>query len=253
MRLLHLLLPLLCFACSSTSDDDDRLRVLFIGNSLTATNDLPAIVAAFGEADGRPIRYEALTLPDWSLSDHWLIGSARDVLSDGDFDVVVLQQGPSALPESQDHLKEWAGRWADYGREHGAVPAMLMVWPSETRSGDFPAVVSSYTAAAESAAAKLLPAGTAWLLAWEEAPGLPLYGSDGFHPSASGSYLAALVVYGGIMDDAGLSHLPSELDLPSGSLDISAARADRLKQAAAEALGEMESSASSGITSPSDH
>jgi hypothetical protein len=34
----------------------------------------------------------------------------------------------------------------------------------------------------------------AWQLAWAADPALPLYAADGFHPSAMGTYLAALVV-----------------------------------------------------------
>ena len=40
-------------------------------------------------------------------------------------DVVVLQQGPSLLPESQESLRTWATMWADLAREHGIRPALL--------------------------------------------------------------------------------------------------------------------------------
>jgi hypothetical protein len=38
------------------------LRVLFVGNSLTAANDLPAMVAALGARTGTPIAYETRVL-----------------------------------------------------------------------------------------------------------------------------------------------------------------------------------------------
>jgi hypothetical protein len=41
----------------------------------------------------------------------------------------------------------------------------------------------------------LLPVGEAWRAAWRRDPEMPLYGPDGFHPTATGTYLAALVIY----------------------------------------------------------
>ena len=57
-------------------------------------------------------------------------------------------------------------------------------------------MIVSYPSAAEAAGAELYPAGEAWHAAWGRTPSLPLYGPDGFHPSALGTYPAALVVYG---------------------------------------------------------
>ena len=42
--------------------------------------------------------------------------------------------------------------------------------------------------------------------AWRQDPGLRLYGSDGFHPTVLGSYLAALVIYGGLITALGVSY-----------------------------------------------
>ena len=39
------------------------------------------------------------------------------------------------------------------------------------------------------------PSGVAWQEAWKADASLSLYGSDGFHPSISGTYLAAVVIY----------------------------------------------------------
>ena len=111
-----------------------RVRVLFLGNSLTAANDLPATVAAFARTANR-IRVETrMVAPGGvNLEDHWNFTGARQALEDGPWDVVVLQQGPSALPESQVDLRTWAQRWADEIRAHGAKPALLTVWPETYR------------------------------------------------------------------------------------------------------------------------
>ena len=107
-----------------------------------------------------------------------------------------MQQGPSALPESQANLREYAVRWSAEARANGARLALLTVWPESYRRGALTEVIASYRRAATSAKAELLPAGDAWRRAWHCEPGTPLYGRDGFHPSELGTYTAALVVYG---------------------------------------------------------
>jgi hypothetical protein len=188
----------------------NSLRVLFFGNSLTATNDLPAQVAALARANGRfAIDYRTVAPGGVNLEDHWNFTGAREALESERWDVVVLQQGPSSLPASQVDLREWAVRWADAARARGARPALLMVWPEDARSYAFPDVERSYRAAAAAARATLLPAGTAWRAAWRRGPRLALYGPDDFHPSRLGTGLAALVVYARLTGTA-----PARVRLP---------------------------------------
>jgi hypothetical protein len=103
------------------------LRVLFVGNSLTATNDLPAHVAALAQVTGRKLEYGAVTFGGYNLEDHWNNGEARKALANGNWDFVVMQQGPSAFPESQADLRLWATRFADEARAHGTRPGLLTV------------------------------------------------------------------------------------------------------------------------------
>jgi hypothetical protein len=169
-------------------------RLLFIGNSLTSANDLPAVVQRLGRLNGIPIATSAVARPDFSLEDHWMNGAARRRIRDGGWSVVVLQQGPSALPESRVALRQFTRRFAEEARTIGAQPALYMVWPAKVRLGDFERVSGSYRLAAEDVGGLLLPAGDAWREAWARDPALPLYAADDFHPSALGSYLAALVI-----------------------------------------------------------
>lgn len=170
------------------------VRVLFIGNSLTNANDLPAIVCALARSAGRQAICESVATPDYGLEEHWNDGEARRAIARG-WDVVVLQQGPSALPESRRLLIAYARRFDAEIKKAGARTAFYMVWPSRARRGDFAGVSQSYRAAAKEVQGQLMPAGDAWRAAWAVDAGLPLYGPDGFHPSPIGSYLAALVIY----------------------------------------------------------
>jgi hypothetical protein len=131
------------------------------------------------------------------------------------------------LPESQVNLRTWATRIAADARERGTRSALFTVWPESYRFAVFPDVLASYRNAARAARAELLPAGDAWRAAWRRDPKLPLYGPDGFHPSRLGSYLAAVVIYAGLVK-------VSPVGLPR--LWVSAKRARVLHAAAAEAL-----------------
>lgn len=183
-------------AAGADAAPPQSLRALFVGNSLTATNDLPAQVAALASATGRMLEYRTVAFGGYNLEDHWNNGEARRALAGGGWDVVVMQQGPSAFPESQADLRLWASRFADEARSHGTRPALLTVWPEGWRADALPEVIKSYSRAATAARAELLPAGVAWQLAWRCNARAPLYGPDDFHPSPTGTYAAALVVYG---------------------------------------------------------
>ena len=186
-----------------------ELRVLFIGNSLTAANDLPALVRKIGESDGTKVRSRTVAMNDFGLEEHWNEGTAAREIRRREWDFVVLQQGPSSLPASRAILRDYVVRFNALIREAGAQPAVYMVWPSRQRFSDFDRASESYRLAAADIQARLLPAGDAWRAAWARAPETPLYSSDQFHPSKDGSWLAALVVYCGLTGRA-----PAALKLP---------------------------------------
>ena len=203
-------------------------RVLFIGNSLTEANGLPELVETLSrQGGGTPINAVSVVFGGFSLEDHWNEGTARRRINDGGWSIVVLQQGPSSLPESQAALREWTARFDAVIRATGARTALYMVWPESNRLDAFDAVSRSYARAAEDVTGMLFPVGEAWRRAWSRDPGVPLYGPDGFHPTATATYLAALVIYQQITGR-------SPVGLPAGA-GMPADRALLLQQAAQEA------------------
>ena len=220
-------------SCGSTAPGlpDDGFTVLFVGNSLTAANDLPGMVAALASAAGiEPFRYQEVTAGGAALEDHWNDGRAVEAIEGARWDVVVLQQGPSSLESSRLNLIEWTGRFADRIRERGGRPALYLVWPP--LGGDWDAVTRSYTDAAVAVNGMLLPAGEALRTIHAEEPGIPMFAADQFHPSREGTYLAALVIIGGLAGRSteGLSLLRPIVDLApaeSAKLERAADRANR--------------------------
>lgn len=142
-----------------------------------------------------PITTSSVTFGGFSLEDHWRQGTAQRRIAEGGWSIVVLQQGPSSLPESQVALREWTARFDTLIRANGGRTALYMVWPESNRRNAFDAVSQSYARAAESVNGLLMPVGEAWRGAWRRDPDVPLYGPDGFHPTTTGTYLAALVIY----------------------------------------------------------
>ena len=112
---------------------------------------------------------------------------------------------------------------------------MYMVWPSKARSFDFEGVIKSYTLAARHTSAVLCPVGRAWLVAWSRDPNLPLYGPDEFHPSVMGSFLAAMIIYGSLVEDADLEAL--EYEKLSVKKEMTTEQFDLLKRSTLASLG----------------
>jgi hypothetical protein len=203
-------------------------RVLFIGNSLTEANGLPTILETLSrQGGGTPISTASVVFGGFSLEDHWNQGTAQRRIAEGGWSIVVLQQGPSSLPESQVALREWTTRFDSVIRASGARTALYMVWPESNRRDAFDAVSRSYAQAAEAVNGMLFPVGEAWRGAWRRDPEVPLYGPDGFHPTPTATYLAALVMYQQISGR-------SPVGLP-GWMEMPADRALLLQQAAQEA------------------
>jgi hypothetical protein len=115
----------------------------------------------------------------------------------------------------------------------GAQPAFYQVWPAADRAADFSRANESYRLAAAAANGVLLPVGEAWLATQRIDPSVPLYAFDGLHPSAEGSYLAALVMYA-VLYAKSPTGLPATLRLRSGATYAVSPHAAAVLQSAAE-------------------
>ena len=207
-------------------------RVLFIGNSLTYFNDLPGTVAGIAGSVNVTIHVASVAGPNLALIDHVQGSSnALDMIRQGGWNYVVLQQGPSALSLSRDTLILATRLLAEEIEAVGARSALLMVWPESSRFDVFDDVRDSYQAAAADVGGLFLPAGEAWRTAWAVDPQLPLYGPDGYHPSELGTYLAALVVYEGITGKDSRA-LPDQAIVAGRDQSLAGSRVQLLQDAA---------------------
>lgn len=237
-RALALLFALTACGSATATWPSGTLHVLFIGNSLTGANELPGMVQALAVAAGQPAPdVVSVIRGGYSLEDHWTEGVAQQAIHAGGWDVVVLQQGPSALPDSRVLLIDYTRRFDALIRAEGGATGLYMVWPDVTRLTAFDSVAASYRAAAAAVGGVVIPAGDAWQAVWRRDSSVALYTSDGFHPSEAGTYLTALVFYARLYHHSPVG-LPSRLQLQSGTvIDVPSVLAAALQQAAAEATG----------------
>jgi hypothetical protein len=206
-------------------------HVLFIGNSLTYVHDLPDIVERLGALTGDTIRTATLAKPNYALLDHLADGGAKSMIQRERWDVVVMQQGSSALTEGRTWLYAGVDSLAPYIRAAGGAPALYEVWPSADRALDVPKVRESYLTAAQRVNGRFYPAGTAWQEAWRRDSTLALYEPDGLHPSSTGSFLAALVMYEQLTGKDARA-LPAVAYANGGSLALAASTIRLLQEAA---------------------
>ena len=175
------------------------IRVLFIGNSLTFSNDLPDMFAELAQSGGHEVEDEMLAQGGWTLADHAQSSATLEEIKQGDWDFVVLQE-QSKLPAIPDLRKEQmypAVRFLEEQiRESGAEAILFMTWG--TRDGLPEAgcegfaemqsqVEAGYLEIGGELEMMIAPVGIACQSAIERDPGLNLWQMDGLHPTREGT------------------------------------------------------------------
>lgn len=170
-------------------------KILFVGNSLSGTNDLPALFENKAKSKDIDVEVHSLISPAHSLEDHLLGNRIQLTIRNGHFDYVIIQQGPSPGSSGRDVLIKDGGKIQRMCKQAGSKMAYLMVWPSKKNYNRFDTVISSYTQTAKKNNAILIPAGQVWKDYIDATNDYSYYGSDGFNPSFKGSEVAAEVIF----------------------------------------------------------
>lgn len=231
-RLYVLALPWLLALSFGTALASPPVRVLFVGNSHTATNGLPQVVEALAARQGVRLEVEMIAEPGYSLGDHLAGRDLRAALQE-DWDWIVLQQGPSSLPESREDLIASTRSVAALLQGPPTRIALLSVWPHRRHRETSHAAEESYRQAASAIGGCVLPAATAWRHALAADAPPRLYQRDQLHASEVGTVLAALTMLPGLIgeDAAGLASPddapPAGMDEELHTLHHAAARAHR--------------------------
>ncbi|PIV93400.1 MAG: hypothetical protein COW44_09710 [Flavobacteriaceae bacterium CG17_big_fil_post_rev_8_21_14_2_50_33_15] len=173
---------------------DSTKTILFVGNSLTYTNDLPSLVATIAKENGVEIVAEMIAYPNYSLEDHWNEGKLQRLIISKSYDFVIIQQGPSSQQNGRISLLDYGARIKTLCDEHNTKLAFFMVWPAFSNFQTFDGVIDNYSNAATVTNSLLCPVGLVWKNYFSETNDYSYYGSDMFHPSLKGSQNAAKII-----------------------------------------------------------
>jgi len=221
---------------------DEPVRILMIGNSYTR-----GISAAFNAlASATPGKVEAEYITPGGKTLVWHAASEKTLscIQAKAWDVVVLQEQSQtpAYPNTRPGFLKGARQLHDKIAAQGARTVLFQTWgrrdgdkhnlhvaPDYTTMQNL--LTEGYEKASRDLGAAAAPAGEAWRRIHSADKDLfaRLYRGDGSHPSATGGYLAACVLYQTI-----LGKKPPESAVSKG---VSEEDAAALRKVAAEAVG----------------
>lgn len=195
----------LALACViNASAQDKPVNILFLGNSYTYYNGMPAMFERMAsEAGGPKVSVTAVTIPGAPLQVLYEQSPALATVRKGGWNYVVLQDqstlGMAAMdgkPIINDPaaFQSWSRIWNREIQAVGAKTVFYSTWASRSAPEDQKRIDYSYMAIAKELRASVAPVGIVWHRLQLIHPDVPLYDPDGSHPSISGSYLAACVL-----------------------------------------------------------
>jgi len=213
MKLKSLLLLLL--VANYSMAQQQIKKVLFIGNSYTAVNDLPALLSNVAQSAGDSVIYESNCIGGYTFQLHSTNATTLQKINQGDFDFVVLQEQSQlpSFPISQvqtsvypyaktlDSLINLANSCTEtvfymtWGRKNGDASNCPNWPPVCTYSGMDSLLRLRYQDMANTNNALVSPVGAVWRYIRDNYPNTELYSADESHPSLAGSYAAACTFY----------------------------------------------------------
>src|SRR5688572_7271808 len=175
------------------------LHVLFVGNSFTARNDVPGLIAGLAAARGHHLEHRLISAGGASLRMHWNKGIALANIQRERFDYIVLQE-QSTLPIKGPKRFHESVRLFDNAIKaegSGAKTALYLTWAR--LNAPAPAtqqlITDAYMTIGCEIGAVVVPVGVAWqrFLRAHDRP--LLHDKDQSHPTLAGSYLGACVFF----------------------------------------------------------
>ena len=191
-----------------------QTRVLFIGNSYTAVNNLPQLTAdcalSIGFA-GMPVEVASSTPGGTTFQMHTTNATSQNLINQGNWDYVVLQEQSQlpSFPDGQvaaecfpfatqlnnqilavDSCTETVF-YMTWGRQNGDASNCASWPPVCTYEGMDSLLNLRYRQMAIDNQAILSPVGALWKYIRTNYPEINLYAADGSHPSLEGTYAAA--------------------------------------------------------------
>ncbi|MBM7784320.1 SGNH/GDSL hydrolase family protein [Tenggerimyces flavus] len=196
------------------------MRILFVGNSFTARNNLPALLARLAKERGIAIEHKLVQAGGASLRQHLNSGAVAAALEADAYDVVVLQEQSTLPGKNAKRMHENVREMHDLITAAGAKTALYMTWAWLNRPDGQAAITTAYASIAAELGATLVPVGMVWERFLREHDQPVLHDDDGSHPALAGTYLAACVFLIALLqeDPVGLEAKPKALSNEDAAL-----------------------------------
>jgi hypothetical protein len=206
------------------------VQILMMGNSHTAANGLPVMVAAMVRAAWPGRSVEAVEAPVWMfLQQRAADPASLELLRSTRWRFVVLQAQEYSSSGQFTYPIDGAVALVRQSRAIGALPILFPEWP---RAGihETQRIYELHLSIAREAPACVPPIPQAWDLSLARNPDVVLHAPDGNHAAAAGSLLAAMVITA-TMTGISPAALPDV-----GGFGVDGAAQARLRAAAAETV-----------------
>ena len=193
--LLLVLLGLFSFQTSLQAQQKE-LKVLFVGNSYTYGNNLPHIVSIISEGTSTKLITRKSVIGGAHLWEHWNGDrelKTREIIKEGDFDIIVLQDNSMSAIETPDSLLKYVTLLAGFIEQYEAETYLYNTWAREKVPQFQEEIDEIYTRAARENNIRRVPVGSAWELALDIRPTIDLHTADGSHATPLGTFLTACV------------------------------------------------------------
>jgi hypothetical protein len=210
------------------------VRMLFIGNSFTARNDLPGMLTQLAiapDGTGHAIEHRLIQRGGASLRMHLNKGDAAAAIAEGEFNYVVLQEQSTLPIKSATRMHESVREFHALIRAASARTVLYMTWARKTAAANAQQqIADAYASVGEEIGAIVVPAGLAWraFLAKHDDP--VLHDADNSHPTLAGTYLAACTFH------AALFGGPPVGEAKAAAEKLDAGHRETLRRVAAETV-----------------
>jgi hypothetical protein len=192
------------------------MRILYLGNSYTFFNNLPAAIAALAGPEGAAWDAGLYLRGGAGLRTHFCdnfgfgsgrgrycpdldparVGQLDTLLGTGPWDAVILQGQSMDTVLTPDDFFAYGKVLADRIRAAGSERILLyQTWARQHFPEMQPVITAGYAKLAAAIGAEVFQVGEAWKRALAERPDMLLHTEDRSHPNDKGSYLAACVGY----------------------------------------------------------
>ncbi|MBR3295234.1 MAG: hypothetical protein IKI62_03140 [Clostridia bacterium] len=171
------------------------MKVLFVGNSHTFFNDMPALFARFAEMTTGE-KTEAVMLAyggrdyKWHRKEYFAV---RYNLLYGGYDYCVLQQVAHPYPASEETL-QYGKELIDICHRTGTTPVIFETWAEKRFPENQQKMIDTCRKLAQDNDPVLAPVGEIWQKVCKRYPDIELYFRDGEHAGLYGDFLVAAVM-----------------------------------------------------------